>query len=297
MITSKKSILFSLLLSALIISCQKEVDDFGTIVNPPAPTNDSIYLDKMYELYDDGTGLDTVAIIQFSYDAQKRITKWSITDVLTGPYIDYNYYYNGTDTIPFKTLFIDYDPGTPDTILSFHTYDASGKNLQDSSLISRPSSGSNAIEIFNYSYAPGKRFGDLRKENLQPTTSVYFYRDTASIDASGNIVSIVRYTDEITGNMELYSNANYTYDNKINPFSRQNIFKAHQQAYSNEESLFYEYMPFNNMMSHIETITPVGSSPLNENFTWTYNSNNLPVKSVLVNGTDTSVLLYTYRQL
>lgn len=296
MITSKKIILL-LLLGGLFISCQKEVNDFGAVVNPPNVTNDSIYLDKMYELYNNGTGLDTVAIIQFNYDAQKRITKWTVTDVLTGPYIDYNYYYNGTDTIPFKTLFIDYDPGTPDTILTFHTYDASGKNLQDSSLISRPSLGVYSIEVFNYSYAPGRRYGDLRKESQQPTSLLYFYRDTATLDASGNIVSIVRFTDEITGTMELYSNANYTYDNKINPFSRQNIFKAHQQAYSNEESLFYEYMPFNNMMSHIETITPLGSTPVNENFTWTYNSNNLPVKSVLVNGSDTSVLLYTYRPL
>lgn len=297
MLCLKKVIVPAFVAMVLCISCQKEVDDFGAVVNPPAPTNDSIYLDKIYELYDDGTGLDTVAVIQFNYDAQKRITKWSMTDVVTGPYIDYNYYYNGSDSLPFKTLFLDYDPGTPDTILSFHSYDATGNNLQDSTLISRPSLGSNSIEIFKYSYAPGKRFGDLRKESLSPGTSVYFYRDTATLDASGNIVSILRYTDELTGTMALYSSANYSYDNKTNPFARQHIFKAHQQAYSNEESLFYEYMPFNNMTSHIETITPLGSTPINENFSLTYNNNNLPVKSVLINGADTSVFLFTYKPL
>jgi hypothetical protein len=97
--------------------------------------------------------------------------------------------------------------------------------------------------------------------------------------------------------MELFSNANYTYDTKATPFARQNIFRAHQNFISNEEILLYEYMPYNQMLSYQETFVLAGTTPINGNFSIIYNSNNLPVKSTQVEGTETSILQYTYKSL
>ena len=280
----------------IFISCQKEVDDFDNIVNPPAVTNDSIYLDKIYVL-NAGAVTDTLGIYSFTYDVQKRITGWILTDVATGPYISYTYYYNGTDTVPFKSLFIDHDPAIADTTITFHSYDANGRNLQDSSIGIYPTLSSSRISTYNYSYAPGKRYCDGRIESFQPTSIISLYRDSSTLDASGNILSCIRYTDAISGTMEIFSNANYTYDTKATPFARQNIFKAHQNFISNEEILLYEYMPYNQMLSYNETLVLTGTTPINGNFSITYNSNNLPVKSTQVEGTATSILQYTYKSL
>lgn len=286
----------SLFLIIIFISCQKEVDDFDNIVNPPAVTNDSIYLDKIYVL-NAGAVTDTLGIYSFTYDVQKRITGWILTDAATGPYISYTYYYIGTDTVPFKSLFIDHDPAIADTTITFHSYDANGRNLQDSSIGIYPTMGSSIISTYNYNYAPGKRYCDGRIESFQPTSIISLYRDTATLDASGNILSCIRYTDAISGTMELFSNANYTYDTKATPFARQNIFKAHQNFISNEEILLYEYMPYNQMLSYQETFVLAGTTPINGNFSIIYNSNNLPVKSTQVEGTETSILQYTYKSL
>ncbi len=285
-----------LFLTTIFISCQKEVDDFDNIVNPPAVINDSIYLDKIY-VVNAGAVIDTQGIYSFTYDVQKRITGWILTDVATGPYISYTYYYNGTDTVPFKSLFIDYDSPIPDTTITFHSYDANGRNLQDSSYSVFPSMSNSIISTYKYSYAPGKRYCDGKIENFQPTSIISLYRDTATLDASGNILTCIRYTDAISGTMELFSNANYTYDNKATPFARQNIFRAHQNFISNEEILLYEYMPYNQMLSYQETFVLAGTTPINGNLSVIYNSNNLPVKSTQVEGTQTSILQYTYKPL
>jgi hypothetical protein len=279
-----------------IISCQKEVDDFGAVVNPPTPTNDSIYLDKIYELYDDGSGLDTQSILTVNYDVQKRISGWQVNDPGGTPFISYNYYYNGSDSIPNKSLFIEFNNSVQDSTTTFHTYDASGRNLRDSSFYNFISYGNTGYSTFDYTYNADKRFGTGKRVYLQPTPTSVNYLDTITIDGNGNFLSSMRYSDYNNGTMQLSSQANYTYDNKASPFSRQHIYKAHQFS-PNGETLFYEYISYSNIVSHLENNIILGSTPFDDDYSYTYNSNNLPVKATIVYGTDTTFMYYTYKPL
>lgn len=96
--------------------------------------------------------------------------------------------------------------------------------------------------------------------------------------------------------MQLSSQANYTYDNKASPFSRQHIYKAHQFS-PNGETLFYEYISYSNIVSHLENNIILGSTPFDDDYSYSYNTNNLPVKATIVDGADTTILLYTYKPL
>jgi len=280
-----------------IISCQKEVDDFGAVVNPPTPTNDSIYLDKIYELYDDGSGLDTQYIMTFSYDAQKRITGWIFNELSGASFTSYNYYYNGSDSFPNKSLLIESDNMFLDSTTKFYTYDANGRILRDSSYL-KFTSGTNVNTrylTFDYTYGGDKRYGRGKNETIQPSPDTVNILDTVMLDASGNFLSSVRYNDSNGGTMQFISETAYTYDNKVSPFARQHIYKAHQSSPSGE-TLFFDYFSFNNILSHVENNIFSGVT-FDDDFSYTYNTNNLPVKATIVDGADTTILLYTYKPL
>lgn len=103
--------------SAIIISCQREVSDELPPNGPPVGGDDSTVLWKFVVL--DTTrapGQDTADFYYYDYDASDRISHVSngwYDAGSSGPSFDYwkeiDFYYNGTDTVPFKTTSESFD--------------------------------------------------------------------------------------------------------------------------------------------------------------------------------------------
>lgn len=287
------------LIICTICSCQKESDSRNEL---PLPTSsDSIYLDKIY-ITSGSITIDTFETVTITYDAQKRVTSmvssFSASSTITKR--SYTYSYIGSDTLPFKTTFYLEENSGKDTAITFHFYDATSRNLKDSSLTSHFSliSGNYSIRniITNYTYDVGKKYAyGINEFPLSPTNN-YIRKDTATVDANDNITLTKGYFPDFPGpGFVQRTNSVIAYDNKINPFRLLSNFKAHQQLPSGE-TLFFDYLPNNNITSTTET--QGGSSPLTTTYTYTYKTNGLPsVADVIFDGTDFYKIYYTYKKL
>lgn len=273
------------------VSCQKEINP-GNGTSPTTNT-DSIYLDKIYVLDNSGNRIDSIS---FVYDNMKRVVSMGFNN----PYPDmdlYNYYYNGTDTLPFRSRHINLRSGSLDTTITYHVYDMNNRNLEDSALVSRRNTGpfgifTYSVEVAHYSYGAGKKYTYSDITTSLPAPASFFIRtDTALVDANGNISS----SKANFSTTSLYNTSSLTYDSHINPFSILSNFKAHQN-FPSGETLFFEYFPFNNILTLNETNQ--GSPANTTNYTYTYRSNGLPgTATVVFNSIDTTRLLYTYQKL
>ena len=282
-----------------IFSCNKESDNRNVL---PQPTSsDSIYLDKLY-ITTGSITIDTIETVTLNYDAQKRVTSmissFPATSLITKR--SYAYSYNGSDTLPYKTTFYLVDDSGKDTAITFHYYDATSRNLKDSSLTSRFSLISGQYSIRNvttdFTYDIGKKYAySINEYPLSPTNN-YIRKDTATVDANDNIILTNGYFPDFPGpGFVQQTNSVIAYDNKINPFSLLSNFKAHQQ-FPSGETLFFEYFSNNNITSQTET--QWGSSPLTITNTYTYKTNGLPsVLDGIFDGTDFYKIIYTYKKL
>jgi hypothetical protein len=287
--TAKFRILISLIILFFLVSCQKE---FGIESSSILTTADSIYLDKIYELDNNGNKIDSVT---FVYDNQKRVASMGFNYTLPDAYM-YTYYYNGSDTLPFKSRYIQADLTSSDTTITYHTYDAGQRNLKDSAIVSRLSTGPFGSytllhEVVHYSYATGKKYAYTDITYFSPSTSSLVRNDTAIVDAQNNITS----SKANFSTTALQNSSNLTYDNHVSPFSLLSSFKAHQR-FPSGETLFLEYFPFNNILTLSEVNQ--GSSAITTSYTYTYKSNGLPATATIIyNVTDVTRLLYTYKKL
>lgn len=287
------------LLVCTICSCQKESDTRNVL---PQPTNsDSIYLDKMY-ITTGSITIDTAETVTLTYDAQKRVismvSSFPVNSLVTKR--SYEYSYNGSDTLPFKTTYYLLDDSDKDTAITFHFYDANLRNLKDSSITSNFSLISGLYSKKNitthYTYEAGKKYAySINEYPLSPSND-YIRKDTATVDANGNITLNKGYFPDFPGpGFVQQTNSVFAYDNKINPFSLLSNFKAHQQ-FPSGETLFFEYFSNNNITSQTET--QWGSSPLTITNTYTYKTNGLPsVLDGIFDGTDFYKIIYTYKKL
>ncbi|MEO8404957.1 MAG: hypothetical protein ABI480_10185, partial [Chitinophagaceae bacterium] len=111
------------LLTIIGWSCQPGHDADNDPPPPPA-SNDSTLISRYFELDTTGSpATDTLYKISFSYDDHKRVTHITENsrDVINPVFVfntTTDYYYNGNDTLPFKTTSSSTDVGT----LNFVTY-------------------------------------------------------------------------------------------------------------------------------------------------------------------------------
>lgn len=256
-----KLILFAFVAISLY-SCQNEfsIDDVP-LVNSP----DSTRLSKYIEF--DTTqvsGLDTLDISNYNYDNLQRLTLQEYTE-FDGAGVKVNLYkaflyYNGTDTLPFKTIRNRYSlPGlnlqTSDT--SFYSF-ANGKIVSDSNSfgVTKFSYSNNLIFEKRYSSFPG-----------MPIDSNTFYMTRLN----GNLVLQI---DTLSGGSEV-ENFSFTYDNKNNPFHRLPIssFERLRPYYKLElynDEMIYEK---NNPTQILQTNTV---SLFHFKYAYEYNANGYP---------------------
>ena len=193
-----RALKFTCFLFSLIafMSCKKD--------NNRDTTPDGNYIDKIYSLVDNGTGIDTLIALSVNYDNLKRVTLMT-----NGTDENWTYFYNGNDMSPYKAVIQSYGGG-PDTV--YFTYNSAGLKIKDSVLQGpNPASISTVTE---YSYETGKIIS-YAVNNISN-----FSKDTATTDANGNILSnwLHRYyTPPVTEYYTVHSV--FTYDNHPHPFS------------------------------------------------------------------------------
>ncbi len=283
------------------ISCQKEADSPEQL-----PVNNN-YLDKLYDVYDNGSGPDTQFISTINYDNTKRVTS-IIDSVLNGSNMEYYgsivYSYNGSDTVPYKTVEKSMDAGgsgSADTTITFHFYDSQNKKTRDSSIKSSLAFGGpfyqKKIIVVEYSYATGKMYGQTTQTPVTPAGSIELYRDTADLNNDGDITMNKKYLFNGT-NYELKGTANFTYDAHPSPFEKLSNFQAHRGFPNGETLLLYECFSHTNRASQYEETfdAPNPSYIFSVSNTFTYNADGYPV-SETSSGSYISTLYYKYKTL
>ncbi len=240
------SIFIAAIFLIMLQSCQKEISIENGI--PAAPNAiDSNYLSKiLYSAVVNGVPTDTAVFWTYKYDNLKRVT--SLVDSTSNPVPNsYFYFYNGTDTLPFKTVL--YQVGVwhdYDTTITFHYFDNTGRNAKDSVIFSYSdifSGYESWYEIRNYSYNLNKIYG--LREIYRPGGYTPYYKDTATLDAAGNIIDNKRYRfDSFSNTWEPDATSTFTFDNKPSPYSTLSNFKTYH-VFPSGETLFFE-LPFKN---------------------------------------------------
>ncbi len=243
-------LLLPILLAVLFLSgCQKELsieNGGGTTTPTPVPT-DSIYLEKALLINDYGvSGIDST-VLTFKYDNNRRVNTYLEKNYSSGALDDSTlifYYYNGTDTLPFKykatggNLVLN----LLDTANCFINYDLAGNVLSDSTVITQAGTGGYYLrfkQIRSRQYNAGFFVTNGKTTGLlvPPGTSVdNEFLDSAWVDGSSNIIKEVNY--DLFGALPsvLTYKGNYTYDNRSSPYRRLNIFNLlHDAHYSKAE--------------------------------------------------------------
>lgn len=317
-----KILVIVFIISVAFITCQKEIsaDD---IFNPPLQNTvgDSVFLDKIYNLNISGGGADTSIIRTYYYDNLKRVTAIEDSSLDVGdplkPFFSLKYFYSGTDTLPFKSLFLDYEksvslnnPFLTDTVITFFRYDAVGRNQSDSAssfmhdgfgTSSDPFVSNRYKIIQNYQYAYGKIFRKVLTTNV---FGVYYgyvplgeQRDTATVDANGNILTMKRYSVN-SGVSVLEFNSQYTYDNKVNPYCRLSDFRTYSVVPHFKE-LSDLFQTKNNRLNAMETDINGNIEKQDLTGQYTYRNDGYPLILILdyPQVGETQKIIYTYKSL
>lgn len=260
------SILGVIAISFVIVSCQREVDD-----NIP-DFNDGPRLVKYIEVDTvDAFNLpgDTSIVHLFSYDAQKRVSrhimKWYSLGFPDADQTTTDYFYNGNDTLPFKSIAY-YKNGPEDFIDTTFFFYANGLVVKDS--------------VFETNISTGQFYGIDVDEYIQSGNTVsrvsrsYFSRNTSAPDqVNTDVISVVRVNGNITeyedlststGSSEQYR---FAYDNHVNPFFR---VVLHYPV------MFEEPFAKNNVTDWKEWSDPFASTPFHTAVTYTYRADGLP---------------------
>lgn len=265
-----------------LLSCQKEITGEDNL-NPPVVVNDSNYLHKIYFLDSVVAGAkDTVRVVSYHYDNDKRVTQVtdSMEDVLgLLPVSIHTYYYNGSDTIPYKSMYQRYSvsiPASIDTQVTFHFYDASLKRVRDS-VSDYTSSGTANWYVTHFLYS-GNTI------TLQRNSIVF---NTTQTDNRGNIIHGTNGDDEFE----------YQFDNRPSPFARLSNFRALQLDLGGEE--FYDYYLLRNYNNYTRcTETYAGTQEYDYDYSnkYTYRADGYPVRRWIEEDPGYfSIELYTYR--
>ncbi len=247
-------------------SCEKEL----STENGNSPTgnsgftssSDSNYLSKI-TFIDRQTGVSDTGVRTFTYDNLKRVTsmdtRWtnhiSASADLTNDFV--NYYYTGTDTLPFKVRYIRSEGMDIDSTFRYLSYNSAGKLLRDSAMDYDHSSGGYIITKITggLSYASNMIYGNTRSlilYDLNNLADSYTIKDTLTLSTAGNVTErreLVE-SDNISVPTDFYLHT-LTYNNKPSPYVRvnvNNIFPVLQRQYD----LSFEQMGSKNNRSSVK---------------------------------------------
>ena len=285
---------------ALFFSCKKETS-VENHLSSFSNITDSNYLDRCYDIYDPGTGIDTQEITVFDYDNAKRIVSIINSDISDPSFVatkTYRFYYSGSDTIPYKTFFLSNSfGGDYDSITTFHFYDNQLRKIKDSILESKVLGvGSYYYKykaLHNYSYLPGKIYILQEQDQIVPAYGISLSRDTAVVDVNGDIIQNKIYN--FNGiSYDLVVTSDFIYDNHKSPFAKLSFFRS-DTGLPNGETLFFEYLSYKNRITQHENVSGINFTDASYNYT--YNTSGLPTLcNILFNGGPEKII-FTYKNL
>lgn len=297
-----------LAMGLFIFSCQKEISPENNGTTPPPPPsagNDSTVLSMYIELDTLGATIDTLDKTIFEYDALKRITAIKSTEYAqNAPKLNINvpteagyFYYNGSDTLPYKTIevAIDNDGNNDfhvDSSISFLTRNASQQVTRDS------------VYYFQFLRSQG-----AAQAVIHTSTSNYtIYADSVIENNSeleiisgsifNQVISKNKYVQTkangnlLTENCFLFDNnayrllrsATYSYDTKINPLKVYSTnYPVSLNPYFSNNSYFFPNN-FTSVTGTDNTVTPAYVDA--ENYTYIYNTSGYPKTVVISNPTN-----------
>jgi hypothetical protein len=274
-------------LAAFLFSCQKEVSNEN---GGGGPGNDSTSTSGN-KLYRQGikSGSDSLTV-DYTYNSNARITNYKMTGTQNGSSYVANLAItrNSWNIITQSTLTSpDLTSAGIDKLVINHQYDDVAATYKYSVWkISYPGLGDYADSTV-YTYDASKRL----------VTAIEYVNDGSGYEPdnkeeytySGNNVATVKYSsyDATTSAYTLDGTQTYEYDSKTNPL----LFTTDAvplKMVSNLATFFSS-----NNITKVTTADSTGSS--SESISYTYNSNNRPVKATTTSGTTTTTIRYYYQ--
>jgi hypothetical protein len=210
----------------LLAACQKEIN---IDLSPKRTTAiDSNYLQKFLYIEKTAGIVDTTDSWIYVYDNLKRVT--SLYDSTSDPaseQIRWDYFYSGTDTLPYKSIRRLWGSSIEDTTVTFHFY-INGINARDSVLdFYRSLQGAiyqTSKKIKNYSYTAGKIIGfSVLTYFVNPLSNpISYFKDTALLDINGNMLQCNEYEANSAASSAYrpFIFSTITYDNHPSPFNK-----------------------------------------------------------------------------
>lgn len=252
---------FTLCIFSFLVACQQEAD----ILLPNDLLNDSTYISRVIAL--DTTkpsGSDTLGIFRYSYDHRKRLILIVEKDMYGGivrPDANYNFYYNGNDTLPAR---YDFTNGSAHSS-SFFSYSGAFV-IKDST--TGYDGANNYKQVTQISpLRPGwYLMKSMREHDLNPgvfelTDSIIFSR----IYSAGNFVSKV----DSVWNAAVFSyteSSQTQYDQNKNPYWR---FQLYYNGYYETVVPTLSFPTLNNIISEAVVNSSNGNILLGASYEYT----------------------------
>lgn len=223
-----------------------------------------------------------------------------------GDTVHYFYSYHGNDTLPYSSMRTEAILGSTgdvsrDTSVTHFFYDNQHRRIKDSAI----NSGVDAViygpgnvvysyhlgySIQNYSYSSNIMYGDYWDTTLVTNPQLPSYpfgvvRDTAILDADGNIISLHEYYAPFwMAPTIFYYTDQLTYDNYPSPFARFRKFCPDLFPTSGTSINPFEVWATKNLLTAYETLDDNFGTNYNNGPLWDgtglyeYDSNNLLIK-------------------
>lgn len=252
----------------ILLSCKKDNN------NATVPT---IFIDEII-ITDSSANWPTFVSrkINYEYDNRKRVTaifQYGIgnTPPLMRPLESDVYFYNGNDSIPYKTISVYNIPNLLyDSTTTYHVYDNNKRRISDSLLTY--SSNIFFENMYKYSYGANNIF--IQRTSGRFQTDIKF--DTVQIDNRGNAV----YRRDI-GPFVVPYQVQQSFDNNISPFAGLSNFRA-LKLYLDKDDFYYFFLSRNtNNIRNISTTPLQGTGTQQVTFVYEYLPNGYPEKLIV----------------
>ena len=274
-------------------SCQKEY----SIVDPDPTPNliDSTYSSNIYfdTLNVSTNKYDTIINLKFFYDSKKRVTNIKFNDLTQNILmLEYHFYYNNNDTIPYQSGVSGGAISTPST--SYHFFDQQGRKTSDSTL------EGGFVRACHYNYLADKMIY-THIEGPQAGILTITEIDTLTLDTRKNVTNVKKYRKDIGVTFYLWEEKNYTYDNNPNPFyiiSTSKVFNIFSDNYNYIDRATPNNIVNTKVISYSPPPTVLLRSYNYYNF-YSYKPNGLVenITSASDNGPDNIRILFSYIDL
>ena len=195
------------------------------------------------------------------------------------------FFYFGASNSPFRVFQDQYEANIKSDV--YFKFNSEGKKIQDSIIYTHPANGQ-LLKIFDYKHEGSFVFGHFRMANISwkdPSTDFTFNTHDTMYLSGGNTVVVRKQFRSFSRQVEKYS---FTYDNRINPLTQQNIAAFYQLGpdlnynrwlllEATNKNLAIIGFNKNNITSFYETNSPQTVV----SYSYIYDNDNYPIESII----------------